>query len=443
MRVLRTLLAAIVTSLTWTGQADAVPAFAEQTGQPCSACHIGGYGPQLTLFGRQFKADSYSMRAGEEFTLPVSAAAIASYVHTNSDQSSAPAPHYANNDNVTLDAASIYVAGGFDDHFGGLSQWSYDGVARALHWDMLDVRASTHVTISGSDVILGLALDNAPTLDDLWNTLPGFGFPYTDSALAPNPMASTVLNGGLMQTVLGTNAYMYWDSSVMATIGLYWTPSRGFLRAMGTSVAGMSGSIDGAAPYFRVSYQKDLGDQNFEAGGFAFLTELFPGGDTSMGTDRHDDVGLDASYQYLLDPENAYTLNMRYMHEWENLKATFAMSGASAPNDSLNEYTMDASYSWHNTIMGTVQYFETWGSKDSLLYMANRTFSPESSGFMLEASYMPFSDETAPVNGRLSLMVGLQYRIFTKFDGAATNFDGLGRNASDNNTLRLYIWMML
>ena len=31
--------------------AQAVPSFAAQTGQPCTACHIGGFGPQLTPLG--------------------------------------------------------------------------------------------------------------------------------------------------------------------------------------------------------------------------------------------------------------------------------------------------------------------------------------------------------------------------------------------------------
>ena len=33
----------------------AVPSYTRQTGDPCSACHIGGYGPALTPHGRAFK----------------------------------------------------------------------------------------------------------------------------------------------------------------------------------------------------------------------------------------------------------------------------------------------------------------------------------------------------------------------------------------------------
>jgi hypothetical protein len=37
--------------------------------------------------------------------------------------------------------------------------------------------------------------------------------------------------------------------------------------------------------------------------------------------------------------------------------------------------------------------------------------------------------------------VGFQYTVYTKYDGASTNYDGTGRNASDNNTLYLFAWL--
>jgi hypothetical protein len=35
--------------------AQAIPSFAAQTGQPCAACHVGAFGPQLKPYGRDFK----------------------------------------------------------------------------------------------------------------------------------------------------------------------------------------------------------------------------------------------------------------------------------------------------------------------------------------------------------------------------------------------------
>jgi hypothetical protein len=37
------------------GRALALPSFAVQTGQPCAACHVGAFGPQLKPYGRDFK----------------------------------------------------------------------------------------------------------------------------------------------------------------------------------------------------------------------------------------------------------------------------------------------------------------------------------------------------------------------------------------------------
>src|ERR1700674_288501 len=70
----------VVGLFAWTGHAGALPSFAEQTGQRCSACHVGGLGPQLTPFGRQFKLGGYTMRAGAGFTMPLAAMVVASYV---------------------------------------------------------------------------------------------------------------------------------------------------------------------------------------------------------------------------------------------------------------------------------------------------------------------------------------------------------------------------
>ena len=55
-------LAAALATLFAAPPAQAVPSYAEQTGQPCQACHVGGFGPQLTPFGREFKLGGYTMR---------------------------------------------------------------------------------------------------------------------------------------------------------------------------------------------------------------------------------------------------------------------------------------------------------------------------------------------------------------------------------------------
>src|SRR5580704_8951311 len=84
------------------GTAHAVPAFAQQTGQPCTTCHIGAFGPQLTPFGRAFKIGGYTQTGGDGIAaqIPLSAMVLSSFSHTASGfpEGSAPA-YFGSNDN--------------------------------------------------------------------------------------------------------------------------------------------------------------------------------------------------------------------------------------------------------------------------------------------------------------------------------------------------------
>jgi hypothetical protein len=87
--------------------------------------------------------------------------------------------------------------------------------------------------------------------------------------------------------------------------------------------------------------------------------------------------------------------------------------------------------------------FDTWGSSDPLLYADNRTFAPDSQGVRFQIDATPWGDDVSPLGPRFNMRVGVQYTLYTKFDGASTNFDGTGRDASDNNTLRIFTWFAL
>jgi hypothetical protein len=62
----------------------AVPSFAIQTDHPCQSCHVGGFGPQLTPYGRGFKLYGYTERA-DIWNVPISAMAVASFIRTLDD----------------------------------------------------------------------------------------------------------------------------------------------------------------------------------------------------------------------------------------------------------------------------------------------------------------------------------------------------------------------
>lgn len=102
--------------------AHAVPAFAQQTGQPCTACHIRAFGPQLTPYGRAFKIGGYTQDGGQgpAAHIPLAAMAIGSFTHTNASQPSPPAPHFGDNNNLALDQISVFLAGRATAWAGGL-----------------------------------------------------------------------------------------------------------------------------------------------------------------------------------------------------------------------------------------------------------------------------------------------------------------------------------
>jgi hypothetical protein len=140
-----------------------------------------------------------------------------------------------------------------------------------------------------------------------------------------------------------------------------------------------------------------------------------------------------------IDGENIYQVNAIYTHEAQNLNAS-ALLGASRQSDSLNDFRADLSYYWHNMIGGAVGYFNTRGTADPTLYVDSSTFKPDSSGFMFQIDATPFGNQPSSLGPRFNVCFGVQYRVLTKFDGASSNYDGLGHNASDNNTLRVFTW---
>jgi hypothetical protein len=56
--------------------------------------------------------------------------------------------------------------------------------------------------------------------------------------------------------------------------------------------------------------------------------------------------------------------------------------------------------------------------------------SPANRGYVLELNYLP----------ALNVKLQVQYVACSEFNGGGGNYDGSGRNASDNNTLYLLGW---
>lgn len=422
--------------------AKAVPAFAQQTGQPCKACHVGGFGPELTPFGREFKLGGYTLRA--HASVPLAAMAVASVTHTRKDQVPAP-EHLARNNNVTLDEAAIFIAGGLGEHLGAFAEITYEGIDRHFTWDNLDVRAVTPAHLFGSEATLGLSLNNSPTVQDPWNTLAAWGFPFTDTEVSPTPDAAPLIDDALAQNTLGLTAYSWIGHKFYFEAGGYTSPSRGMLRFLGSDPED-PGSIHGIAPYVRAAYQADLAGGTFEVGTSFLKTSLFPGRDRSSGfTDRYTDWGLDSSWQKTLGASDVISANVRYEHERGDLRASCALGLVGDGGDPrcaryhLAEWRAAVRYTLHDKVGLTVSPFNITGSRNDNLF--DGSGRPNSNGVMGQVDYTFWPTGNSPFGPLVNARVGVQYTLYGKFNGRRHNFDGAGANAADNNALRLFTWV--
>ncbi len=420
--------------------AQAVPAFAQQTGQPCKSCHVGGFGPELTPFGREFKLGGYTLRA--HASVPIAAMAIASYTHTRKAQDPAP-EHLSKNNNLTLDEAAMFIAGGLGQHLGGFAEITYEGIDRHFTWDNLDLRAVTNGKVFGEDATFGLSLNNSPTVQDAWNTLPAWGFPFTDTETSPTPDATPLIDDSLAQGVIGLTGYTWIGHKLYFEAGGYTSPSTGTLDFLG---ADDPGKIHGAAPYARAAMQTKLGGGTFEVGTSALKAAMFPERDRTSGlSDRYIDLGLDASWQKTLGTSDTISLNLRYEHEKADLRASCALGLIGDGTDAgcgryhLNEARAAARYTLHDRIALTVSPFSITGSSNSNVFDGNG--SPNSDGVMGQVDYTFWPSSNSPLGPRVNARVGVQYTSYGKFNGRHRNFDGEGANASDNDVLRVFSWI--
>ena len=426
--------------------AQAVPAYARQTGQDCIACHVGGFGPQLTPFGRAFKLGGYTLQGSTKNSVPLlSAMLVMSYTHTaqpygDNNFMGPPPQGFSANDNFTaLQQASIFLAGRLTDHIGMFGQATYadpaDSPPSRLAWDNTEIRYAHDYSMGQTTGIFGVSVNNNPTLSDVWNTVPAWQYSYMGPPFGQSgPYASPVIYG-LGGGVVGASAYTLINNHWYVEAGAYHNLSTYWANLLHASNA----SLQDNAPYWRAWYSNTVGPHVFEVGVLGMNGKINTNGDPMPGpTDDFKDVGADATYQFLNGGPHLVTANFIYMHERQDMNQAFADGGSSNPSNTLNNGSPNVSYWYDNTYGATVGFFNSTGSSNATFYSASATGSPNTSGAILELDWNPFGKSWT--NPEKNLRLGLQYTLYNKYLGAAHNFDGNGTNASDMNTLYLYLW---
>ena len=395
--------------------AQAVPSFARQTGQPCAMCHVGGFGPQLTDYGIQFKLTGYTTTKGGDWIPPVAGMVMAGLTHTSKAQDPAALDGHSltgtlkANDNFTLDQVSLFVSGRIADHLGIFSQLTYDGIAQHTSIDNVDLRAATTTLIGEHLAILGVSLNNNPGVQDPFNTLPAWVFPYIGSNVAPGPSASAILDEAFGQKATGLVGYAQLDGMWYGELGTYRMQTPTLQKDFGVAAGDRDAGALRAPLYARLAARKSLESSSLEAGVVLFKTGYQP--DRSVSDIAHiRDVGIDASYRWIGGSGNTVSVLGNVIRETQ--------AGAG-----LTEYTVNASYFWDKDYGATVQRFGV-----NVPGLASR-------GTRLQLDWTPFGK--APPSGGIdaNLRLGLQLTAYDKLDGAG------GSAASDANSLYLFAWL--
>jgi hypothetical protein len=419
-------------------EAGAVPLFARQTGFQCSTCHVGGNYLELTSIGRQFKLTGYTM--GERQTIPLAGMAVAGYSKLrNKDGSSDPGNDFAHDGSTQLQQLSVFTGGKLIDNVGAFVQWTYDGVEHHSALDNFDARFADQATVAGKNFVYGVTLNNSPSVSDVFNSTPAWGYPFVGPGGAFQGYgAQPLLMGSLAQQVAGVGAYADWDNFIYAELAGYQTADGGFsfLRA-GSRDPGNAYVLKGVNPYWRLALHGDSGPHSWEVGAFGMDADQYSDGTTGESPlVRYKDHALDAQYQYT-QAMHHWSAQATYIHEKQKYDAALVGEDLGYDNSSntLNWTQLRGGYMYHGLYGGSVTLFTSSGSQDQQLYADNTHPVPDTRGYVLELDYLPMD----------RVKLGLQYTGYTKFNGSSSNYDASGtlvdRNASDNNTVYVFGWV--
>ena len=449
--------------------AVAIPSFSEQTDQPCKTCHLNI--GELTPAGRDFKLKAYTQ--GHRAT-PFSLTATASLTKIKNTSSSLdPTVSMPKNGKPIPEDISLYGAGKLSDSIGGNLKWTTSlanttpiygsngiqtgtRIGNDFFLDSSEVRFAQQNEIASQSLIWGITLNNAPAVQDLWNTTPVHTFPYRTSSLL-NAWGlgqfgpSTMIDGGLSSQTTGLGVYAMVNDSIYMEWSNYFkaTPSASALQ-----LSGLTETISSNAnPYWRFAWNQVDGSNSFMVGTFGMVTHLardplVPG----SASGRYTDIGLDAQYQHITDSDSI-SAQFSYIDEQVNWGTRSVGLSHDNATGTLSTLRTKITYDYARTYGSSIFYFKSNGSTDNLYWAYNpnqsivtgacnqnnsilafcsSSGSPKTSGIGFEIYYVPTP----------RIHIALQQTYYHDFLGGKTfidNSSGNNRSAYDNNLTYFYI----
>ncbi|MEJ2108107.1 MAG: hypothetical protein P8X48_12410, partial [Acidiferrobacteraceae bacterium] len=270
--------------------AHAVPSYARQTGMACAACHT--VYPELTAFGRSFKMNGYTLTGIKEVQSTSTPAAsglklsgippMSAMLQTQFQTSKANGDEY-----LLPNEFSLFFAGEISPKMGSFIQMTLEQGGN-FELDNTDIRYATH---SGGTTI-GVTVNNSPTVQDLWNSTPAWGYPFTHGA----DIAAPVVADALAQNVAGIGGYADWGNGIYTELTAYRETNE--FDAPGGSADPVR--IRGLAPYWRLAWHTTMsGGDELMIGTYGMQASTYSvAGGAAGPADKFTDTAVDTQYEH-------------------------------------------------------------------------------------------------------------------------------------------------
>lgn len=401
--------------------ADAIPAYARQTGSACADCHAGAYGgggngPNLTPYGMRFKLNGYTDTDGNGFKIPLAGQLVETHTVPARGDSS-----------THLAEAELYLAGRLTDQIGGYVKVEADHAAPGTYntrLSELDLRfVAKELRLGGKDLTLGVSVNNSPGFDDPIAVLPATTHLGPPGGQGPT---GTFLNlssaNAPAHRVIGATVYGVYDAEWYGAVGSYSSLPTSTQDRLGYAPGGDPGRIDGTG-YVRFAYMKDLKRQFFSVGvvGLATRRQLPRGG----RSDRLTDLGYDLSYQFLGNRENIVQLSYVNILEQRRYGSTPTSQLTpwlvALPRGTLHDATLSATYVYRQSYGVQLAHLESNGTRDAARFTPHG--DPDTTANLLSVFWAPFGKDDS-FTASANLKLAATWFRFTRFNGATENIFG-------------------
>jgi hypothetical protein len=395
-------------------RAQAIPAYARQTGASCADCHAGSYGPALTPYGMRFKLNGYTDTDGNGVKIPVAAQITGTR--------NVPVEGKSSN---LLTEADIYLAGRVTDNLGGYVKIATSNTGDnkfSTRLSDVDLRfVVKDVNLGSKQATFGVSVNNNPGFQDAVDDL------FASTQLGPPGVTGSLLNpsspNSLANRVIGATAYGVYDSDWYGEIGSYSALPLSEQVNLGYSPSGDPGKLSDTG-YFRFAYMKDLKKQFFSAGIVALTTKrdlprIGPAEDVT-------DLGYDLTYQFIGNRKNILQtsfVDILELRHYGSLPPSPFPGITAQTQGAVHDKTFSVTYTFLQTYGFSLAHMLSTGTRDIVRYEPYGV--PDTTSNQLMLFWSPFGKDDSWTS-IANLKFSATWFRFSRYNGSSTNIFGVG-----------------